>query len=96
LAHLRLIPRHVTEAPLHGANAGRWGLQGNGFDGFAFEGAELPHHGAEKMVARLTAPKTMAESGMEATEFIDKALDLIRSQVKGRRIVKLPWGTTSR
>jgi hypothetical protein len=48
------------------------------------------------MVAWLTAPKTLSKSGMEATEFVDKALDIIRSQVTGRNIVKLPWGTTSR
>jgi hypothetical protein len=66
---------------LHRADTRSLGLQGNRFDRFAFESAELSHHIAEKMVVWLTTSKTVSESGMEPTELIDKVLDIIESQL---------------
>jgi hypothetical protein len=71
-------------------------LQGNGCDRFAFECTELAHHVAEKMIARLTALKTMSESGMEPTELVDKILDIIGSQLKWRQLIQITRGMASR
>jgi hypothetical protein len=45
------------------------------------------------MVPWLTALKTVSEAGMEAAEFIDKALDVIRRQLKRWRVIEVASGT---
>jgi hypothetical protein len=61
---------------------------------------DMLHHiirwNVEKMVARLTASKTMSESGMEAMELIEKALYIIGRQFKGRQLIEVSRSTANR
>src|SRR5262249_34885472 len=56
LEHLGLIPRNVTDPPLHRSHATGTTLHDDRFDAFEFEDAKLPHHIPKKMVAPLARP----------------------------------------
>src|SRR5207248_2609420 len=96
LEHLGLIPRHVTDPSLHRSHAAGLTLQGDRFDGFAFEGAELPYHIPQDMVPRLASPKAWSEGRVKYPKFVEEPLDVTDADIELRQCVGVSRGATRR
>src|SRR5262245_55891971 len=96
LEHTWLIPRYVADPALHRSDATGVDLYGNGFNGLAFECAELPYHVPKEMVARLTPPKTVPEGRMKGMEFVEEPLDLTGIDIEMWKRVYVAWSATLR
>jgi hypothetical protein len=93
LQHRRFLPQRITDEALHGPHLATLHLQGQRFDGFAFQGTALAHHRVEKLVPRFLSGKTRPTGGVEPTEFVYERVKIASRECKlghGKRLVCRP------
>ena len=68
--HVVFVPGRIAYETLHGPDIGVFDGQGDGFDGFTLQGAELSGHVIIEMLPGLAALETIGELLMKPSELI--------------------------
>jgi hypothetical protein len=87
--------RVLADEALQATDLAALDMQGHGFDGFAFERAQLTRQIMEKMLPGFSAHKTPLKDPMKGTKRVKKSLDIGRRQVKWGHDIRVALGAAS-